>query len=58
MRIIGNVILDFVMNNPVEVLIIGFVAYIIAGMIMRFADEHFGIWFGRRGGKSYGLLLP
>jgi hypothetical protein len=54
---IGTVIVDFIMNNPVEVLVIGFVAYIVAGMIMRSANDYFGIWFGRRGGKLLWLVI-
>ncbi|KAB3536272.1 hypothetical protein F8154_04120 [Alkaliphilus pronyensis] len=45
------------MNNPVEVLVIGFVAYIVAGKIMRSANDYFGIWFGRRGGKLLWLVI-
>ena len=57
MKHIGNVVLDFVMNNPVEVFVIGFVAYIIAGSIMRSADKYLGFWFGRKGGKILWLVI-
>lgn len=57
MDCIGTVIVDFIMNNPVEVLVIGFVAYIVAGIIMRSANDYFGIWFGRRGGKLLWLVI-
>jgi phage shock protein PspC (stress-responsive transcriptional regulator) len=45
-KYIGTVIVEFIMNNPGEVFIIGLVAYIIAGIIMRSANDYFGIWFG------------
>jgi len=54
---IGTVIVDFIMNNTAEVFVIGFVAYIVAGIIMRSAKDYFGIWFGRRGGKLLWLVI-
>ncbi|MBN2796451.1 MAG: hypothetical protein JXR88_13650 [Clostridia bacterium] len=57
MDCIGTVIVDFIMNNPVEVFVIGLVAYIIAGIIMRSANVNLGIWFGRRGGRLLWLVI-
>lgn len=56
-KYIGTVIVEFIMNNPVEVFVIGLVAYIIAGIIMRSANDYFGIWFGRRGGRFLWLII-
>lgn len=57
MGCIGTVIVDFIMNNTAEVLVIGIVAYIVAGIIMRSANDYLGIWFGRRGGKLLWLVV-
>jgi len=38
-RGIENVIVDFVMNNPTEIVVIGMISYIISGIIMRAADD-------------------
>ena len=56
-KYIGSVVGEFIMNNPVEVFVIGLVAYIIAGIIMRSANEYFGIWFVRRGGRFLWLII-
>ncbi|MBF4696021.1 hypothetical protein ISU02_23220 [Fusibacter sp. Q10-2] len=45
------------MNNRTEVLVIGFLAYIVAGIIMRSANDNLGIWFGRRGGRLLWLVV-
>ena len=57
MEYIGTVIVDFIMNNTIEVFAVGIVAYIIAGIIMRSANDYLGIWFGRRGGKLLWLVV-
>lgn len=57
MKCISNVILDFVMNSPIQVFIIGILSYIIAGIIMRSANEYLGFWFGRKGGKFLWLII-
>lgn len=57
MEYIGTVIVDFIMNNTIEVFAMGIVAYIIAGIIMRSANDYLGIWFGRRGGKLLWLVV-
>jgi hypothetical protein len=38
------------MHNHIEVFIIGGLAFVIAGAIMRFCYDTMGIWFGRKGG--------
>lgn len=45
------------MNNPVKILVIGTIAYMIAGGIMKFADEYLGFWFGRKDGKLLWLVI-
>ena len=57
MEYIGTVIVDFIMNNTIEVFAIGLVAYIMAGIIMQSANDYLGIWFGRRGGKLLWLVV-
>lgn len=56
MGLISKILMDFVMNGAIEVLIIGTIAYIIAGLIMRLANQDLGIWFGKKGGKRLWLI--
>ena len=41
--------LEPVLNLP-SIVFSGFIAFFIAGLIMRASDQFFGIWFGVKGG--------
>lgn len=45
------------MSSRLEILIIGFMSFIIAGIIMRFANEYLDFWFGKKGGLLLWLLI-
>lgn len=56
MELFSKIIIEFVTNEPLEIVVIGTIAYIIVGHFMRFANSNFDIWFGREGGKFIWLI--
>lgn len=48
-----KVFFDFISNNPIEILIIGTLAYFTVGQIMKSVDFS----FGSRGGKILWLII-
>ena len=57
MVIITSAMIEFWLNNKVEMIFIGAIAYAIVGIIMRLADNYLGIWFGKRGGLFLWLVV-